>query len=200
LFWQLTKLNLEPSVLEKLRKLTHTPKGNHYHFLGYSLDLDSGDFQDLLTKDFQPTEWQIQILSTLLSHYSQATQTPLRGKLVKFKDLPGGCAYEKAFVQRAVQPIAQVFGDKPEEFVEAAKRLGGKRVNFGDASVEISALEGVPLVYILWAAGEFPASASVLFDESASCFLPTEDLAGVGEITTSRLIQADSILKVKKIK
>ena len=193
----MTKLNLEPSALEKLRKLTRTPKGIEYQFLGYSLNLDTGDFQDLLTKDAQSTEWQIQILSALLLHYSQATQTPKRDKLVKFKDLPGGYAYEKAFIQRAVQPIAQVFGDNPEELVEAAKRLGGKRVDFGDAAVEISALEGIPLVFILWGAEEFPASASVLYDESASCFLPTEDLAGVGEIATSRLIAANSILKTK---
>ena len=184
--------------MEKLRKLTGTQKGTDYHFLGYSLDLDTSDFQDLFTNDFRPREWQIQILSALLSHYSIATQTPLQGKLVKFKDLPGGYAYEKAFVQRAVQPIAQVFGDKPGELVEAAKRLGGKRVDFGDVAVEVPALEGVPLVYILWAAGEFPASASVLFDESASCFLDTEALAGLGEITTSRLIQANLILNTKK--
>jgi hypothetical protein len=194
----LTKLNLELSVLEKLRRLTCTQKGSAYHFLGYSLDLDTGDFRDLLTEDFQPTEWQIQILSALMLHYSLASQMSIRGKLVKYKDLPGGYAYEKAFVQRAVQPIAQVFGDKPEEIVEAAKRLGGKRVNFGDVAVEVPALEGVPLVYILWAAGEFPASASVLFDESASRFLDTEALAGLGEITTSRLIQAHSILDAKK--
>jgi hypothetical protein len=194
----LTKLDLEPSALEKLRRLTRTNSGAAYHFLGYSFDLDTGDFQDLLTKDALPTEWQIQILSALLSHFSMAIQTPLRGKLVKFKDLPGGYAYEKAFVQRAVQPVAQVFGDNPEQLVETAKRFGGKRVDFGDAAVEVPVLEGVPLVYILWAAGEFPASASVLFDESASFFLDTEALAGLGEITTSRLIQAHSILSAKK--
>ena len=196
----MTKLNLEPSALAKLRNLTCTQKGNDYHFLGYSLNLDTGDFQDLLTKDFRPSEWQIQILSTLLFHYSKAAQTPFRGKLVKFKDLPGGYAYEKAFVQRAVQPIAQVFGDNPEELVETGKRLGGKRVAFGEAAVEIPALEGVPLVYILWGAGEFPASARVLFDESASCFLDTEALAGLGEITTSRIVQANLILKARNNK
>jgi hypothetical protein len=194
----LTKLNLESSALEKLKKLTHTNAGSDYQFLGYSLDLETGDYRDLLNKDFRPSEMQIQILSVLLFHYSLAKETTKKAKLVKFKDLPGGNAYEKAFAQRAVYPIAQVFGDNPEELVEAGKHLGGKRVNFGDVAVEISALEGLPLVYLLWAAGEFPASASVLFDESASCFLPTEDLACLGEITTGRLIQINSTLKSKK--
>jgi len=46
----------------------------------------------------------------------------------------------------------------------------------------------------LWEKGEFPASANVLFDESASHFLPTEDLAVLAEITTSRLKEAQSSL------
>ncbi len=126
-----------------------------------------------------------------------AEETPRTGKLVKFKDLPGGYAFERAFIQRAVDPISQIFSDDPSGLVEAAEVFGGKRLNYGDVSVEIPALEGIPMVFILWAAQEFPATANLLFDESGSCFLDTENLAVLGELTTHRLLKADSILKEK---
>jgi hypothetical protein len=65
-------------------------------------------------------------------------------------------------------------------------------------SVEIPALEGIPIVYVLWAVPELPVSANLLFDESASCFLDTEALSSLGELTTYRLLKALSILKEKK--
>jgi hypothetical protein len=37
---------------------------------------------------------------------------------------------------------------------------------------------------------EFPASANVLFDASASHYLPTEDLAVLGGMLTGRLIKS----------
>jgi hypothetical protein len=194
----LTKLNLQSEQLSKIKELAKLEKGSPYVFLGYSLDLETGNLNDLIGEDKTSSERTIQILSTLLLHYASAISTPKTGRLIKFKDLPGGCAYEKAFIQRAVQPIAEVFGDKSADLVKAAKLVGGKQINFGDVSVEISALEGVPLTYVLWRADEFPASSSALYDESASCFLPTEDLAVLGELTTHRLKEAYSILKLKK--
>ncbi len=195
----MTKLNLQAEQLEKIRHLVKVGKDHVYQFLGYALDVETSEFHDLLEKGTVHSEWGVQIMTALLVHYSLASETPKSGKLVKFKDLPGGYAYEHAFIQRAVNPIAQVFGDKPAELVEAAKLLKGKRLDYGDSSVEIPALEGIPIVYILWAAQEFSASANVLFDESASCFLSTEGLAGLGELTTHRLLKAQSILKEKTL-
>ena len=141
------------------------------------------------------SEKHIQIFAALLGHYALANPTPLSCKLVKFKDIPGGYAYEGAFVQRAIQPIAEVFGEKPEELPKAARLLDGVQRNLGDSSVEINALKGIPLTYILWKADEFPASATILYDESASNYLSTEDLAGLGELTTIRLLEAKRFLK-----
>jgi hypothetical protein len=194
----LTQLNLQPEQLAKIRERAKVEEGHPYVFLGCSLNLETGDFKDLICEDRSLSEWAVQILSVLLFHYSLANPASKTGKLVKFNDLPGGYAYERAFNQRAVQPIAAVFGENPAGLVEAAKSLGGKPLYLGDASVEIPALEGIPLTYIVWKTDEFPASASVLFDESASCFLPTEDLAGLGELTTLQLTEAYSALKNEK--
>ena len=188
-------LNLKAEQRERIRHLSKVGKDHPYQFLGYTLNLETGEFHDLLEKGIVHNEWDFQSITALLAHYSLANEVPKRGKLVKFKDLPGGYAYEQAFIQRAVNPIAQVFGDNPTQLAEAAKLLRGKLVNYGDLSVEIPALEGIPIVYILWLGHEFSASANVLFDESASCLLDTESLACLGELTTERLLRANSILK-----
>lgn len=187
------KLNLDAQTLQKLKDLTGT---DFYSFLGYRLDLENSSITDSLgsAKAQVVGEWHIQILSTLLAHYASASPTSLVGKLVKYRDIPGGYAYEGAFNKRAVQPIAEVFCKGPEDLPKAAQLLGGKPLNLGDVSARVMALEGIPLTYILWTAEDLPASASILYDESASSYLPTEDLAVLGELTTLRLIEAKKVL------
>jgi hypothetical protein len=181
----LFKLKLEKQTKEKLLTLFGSTS---YDFLGFTLNLKKGTITDQLgSTNF--SEGHVQILATLLSHYAQANPTQTEGKLVKFKDLPGGYSYEQAFIQRAIQPIADYFGKKPKKLIEAAKKLGGKDLDFADVSFEISALKGIPLRYILWGSEEFESSANILFDQTASNYLPTEDLAVLGELTTGRLIQ-----------
>lgn len=185
------KLELSTETLQKIRVLTKS-KGNFYNFLGFALNIKTGALIDKLgSSDYKIfNEWHTQILTVLLDHYSKATPVPLKNKLVKYKDIPGGYAYEGAFEKRAIQPIAEFFKDKPDEMIKAAELIGGLKGDIGDASFTVEALKGIQLTYILWGAEEFPASANILYDESASNFLPTEDLAVLGELTTTRLINA----------
>lgn len=190
------KLNLSAQTLEKLNQLFDLKEGYTYDFLGFTLNLETSSLKDNVNSQATArlTQWHIQLLATLLTHYSKANPKPLTGNLVKFKDLPGGYAYEHAFNKRAINPIAEFFGEKPQNLPQASKLLGGIQLNHGDASVEITALKGIPLTYILWKAEEFPASANILYDQSASNYLPTEDLAALGEITTGRLIEENAKL------
>lgn len=183
--------------MRKLRRLVRSGC-NSIGLLGFSVDLDSGEVHDQLKEDKLCSEKEAEVLCVLLAHYAEAEIAEITGKLVKFRDLPGGYAYEKAFVERAVQPVAAVFGEKPESLVEAAKLLNGVALTYGDESVEIPALD-IRMVYILWKKDEFPASATVLFDESASLYLPTEDLAVLAELTTVRLEQSRGILMKNRV-
>jgi hypothetical protein len=57
--------------------------------------------------------------------------------------------------------------------------------------VKIQALPLIPIVIILHSStSEFPASANMLFDSSASNYLSTEQLAMLGELTSARLRHA----------
>jgi len=181
-------------TLQKLKELTGT---NRYEFLGFTLDNEKSTITDNLPHLVRNiSQWVTQILTTLLHHYSLANPTKQTRTLVKYKDIPGGYAYEEAFTKRAIEPIAEIFGEKPKKLVEAANLLGGTELVLGDASIEIPALKGIPLTYILWGKEDFPASANILYDASASNYLPTEDLAVLGELSTLRLIEASKNLSL----
>jgi len=182
------KVDLPEQTIQKLQRQL----GTTCDFLGFTIDLEKGVITDNLS-NIVWTELTVRLIPAMLSHYAGGNPVPLVGKPVKFRDIPGGYAYEGAFINRAIRPIEENFGKKPQKLIEAAIRLGGKPLKLGDASVEIQTLKGIPLIYILYSAEDYPASASILYDESASCFLPTEDLAVLGELASMRLIVAEKI-------
>ncbi len=165
--------------------------------MGYALDLEKSIIQDQILNDSRQTEFDAQILSILLSHYTSGKPSPTTSILIKFNKLQGGYAYERAFNTRAAQPIAKAFGQKPVELLQAGKMFGGVPLEYGDSSIQVPAIEGIPIVYILWAEGEFPASTTVLFDQSANSYLSTEDLAVLTELTSSRLVKAKTMLSIQ---
>ncbi len=172
--------------------------GELFHFLGFSLNLQTGEFNDDLQKGLAEPEVSNPTMhhqiTELLDEYSRATKKPLAGKQVKFREFPGGIAYENAFNRKAVDPVAKAFGCS-EGFLDAALMLGGRQLDIGQASVEISTLNMVPITYILWLDDDFPASANVLFDETANNYLNAEGLANLAELTTWRLLLAQKLLQ-----
>ncbi len=69
--------------------------------------------------------------------------------------------------------------------------LGGKRLAFGDASIQLDVFPKLPVAVILWKGDEeVRGAANVLFDETAPLHLPVEDLAEVGSNVLSQLFKA----------
>jgi len=190
---KIQKLKLTREQLEQLRGRVFSREDNEYHFLGYALDLEKGVIQDQIDNNPRQTEFDAQIINVLLSHYLTGKNSPITSILIKFNKLQGGYAYEKTFNTRVTQPIVKAFGKEPADLLKAAKILGGTQLKYGDYSIRIPTIDGIPIVYILWAETEFPASTTVLFDQSANSYLPTEDLAVLAELTTSRLIRAKNL-------
>jgi hypothetical protein len=128
----------------------------------------------------------------LVLHYiTTADGSPMVDRWIAFRNLPGGMGYAPAFLGRASLRLARAFGTNRPGFERAASALSGERLDFGDASFMFRTLPRVWLAVVLYLADdEFPASANVLFDASASHYLPTEDLAVLGGLLTGRLIKA----------
>lgn len=121
---------------------------------------------------------QIVVLHYLL----HATGAPLADEWMAFRLLPGGTVYEPAFMQRAVTPLIRTFGEDLEGFRRAGKALGGRPMDrMGDAAFYFLAFPRVPMGVMLYLGEEdMPAGVNMVFDRSASEYLPTEDLSGLG--------------------
>jgi len=146
-------------------------------FLGqhFKIDYPSGNFVPMKASDGElPIATQILIL-----HYVSNLSEPLEvGKLISFKELPGGAIYIKPFTGRAIDPLVRTFGSDPDSLLELVTRLGGQSNGLGDVGVTYRVFPRIPVALILWRADdEFPASGNILFDASAPSILPTEDFA-----------------------
>ncbi|MHB9095788.1 MAG: DUF3786 domain-containing protein [Eubacteriales bacterium] len=140
----------------------------------YSVSYPDGIVESLDKKEEVPVTAKILVLHYLTS----ANGAPLQNKWISFKELPDGAIYIEPFTNRAIKPMLSLFAGKQEEFVELALTIGGKVENLGDTAVTIFPLPRVPITYVIWSGDdEFPASGNILFDGSASCYLPTEDYA-----------------------
>ncbi|MCL4516212.1 MAG: DUF3786 domain-containing protein [Firmicutes bacterium] len=129
----------------------------------------------------------------LLHYLATASGAPLSGKAISFKELWGGQIYIEPFNRRALNPMLKAFGTKSPELLEAARPLGGRKASQGDISVTVPVFPRVPVTLVFWEGDEeFPPSGTILFDNTANGYLPTEDLVYVTAACVYRLIKRNS--------
>jgi hypothetical protein len=126
----------------------------------------------------------------ILHYFTGAKDTPATGKLIAYKQLPGGVSYFPAFSQRAIAPLVKNFGKSPELLMKAAEKLGGHEADHGDISVTVSAFAHVPITLVLWTGDEEVApNGNILFDANISDYLSTEDVTVVCETIVWKLVK-----------
>ncbi len=131
--------------------------------------------------------------SMFLYYLQTADGTPAAGKWVSFRDLPGGMFYHQAYQGYSGDRLAKAIDNRTSVFERAARNLNGIKLDLGDAAFAFDALPRVRVAAVYYAGDEdFPASANVLFDASASHYLPTDALAGVGSALVDRLTGTES--------
>ena len=125
----------------------------------------------------------------ILHYFTQAQGTPLTGKQIPFRDLPGGLVYYPTFIRRTIEPLAEVFGKNPALLVGVGKMLGARRGENGDTSLVIDAFAKVPVNIILWQGDdELKAEVNLLFDANILDYLTSEDITIMCETFTWQLI------------
>ena len=130
----------------------------------------------------------------LALHYlATADGMPLQGRWVAFRELPHALMYDPAFQGDTQPPIAYTYARHKAAFQRACRSLGGEPLPYGDAAFRFQVFPRLPVAVTLRLADdEFPADARVLFDPSATHYLPVEDLAVLGGLMAQRLAQARS--------
>jgi hypothetical protein len=137
----------------------------------------------------EPAEFLEQLC--LLAYLINAKDLPLADKLVSAESLPGGAFFFRGPHALPTRKLEETFGDKPDLLYEAGARLNAKQRDFGDASVQFLVLPRIPLVFVIWAGDEeFPARASILFDETAGSHLLLDALLAVVNLAVNALVKA----------
>jgi hypothetical protein len=119
-----------------------------------------------------------------------AKGVPISHKFIAFKELPEGANYFPTFSKRSIEPLIKYFGREPQRLVDAAEKLDGLKVDYGDVAVTISAFSRVPITIVLWRGDEeFPPRSNILFDATISDYFFTEDITVLCENITWKLVK-----------
>jgi hypothetical protein len=127
----------------------------------------------------------------LLYYLATADGTLPAGRWIGFRELPGGSFYNQAFQGYSGDPLARTFSSRPGELERAAQELGGRRLTgIAPFAWSFLPLPRLSLAAALWPGDEELAGrAAVLFDASASHYLPTDGLALLGAGLSGRLLR-----------
>lgn len=127
----------------------------------------------------------------LLYYLVTADGAPLTERWVSFADLPDGWTYNAAFQGYSGDEIVKSFGLDLKRFRSACERTEGRSGEVGSASFIFRALPRLPLMVTYWLGDEeFPSSCKILFDESASHYLPIDACAILGGMLARKLIRS----------
>jgi len=155
--------------------------------LGLRLDFETGNTHDVIMDKPSPS-------SRLIPHlfyYSRAKDEGISGEWVKFNTLRGSWACRFSFDEEDVGKLVTVFNEKKNQLFEAIERLGGKRVDFGDAAFEVAFLPNVKVLLIFEEADEeFPTDVRLLYDSNSIFYLPHELLGTISWFLAGRVLQA----------
>ena len=159
-------------------------------FLGRSYGAELGECRisgppgDRLPED---SEFGLLILGYLI----HAREVEVSGAWVSERQLPGGSLFFQGPHALPLTALLERYGRDAEAFGSACGRLGGKPLDFGDASFAFQALPRIPLAVVLWVADEeFPARLGVLFDSTAALHLPLDLVLALVHAVTVRLESA----------
>jgi len=139
-------------------------------------------------------EWEGEVFpreKLLILHYlTNSKGIPFSGKLIDFREFPGGNIYYPVFEARACRPFLKYFGKNQPLLLKAALALKGSQKELGDFSVNIPAFPRVGIIFVVYRGDEELApTAKILFDSSVSEYLATEDVAAVCEDVCRSLIK-----------
>jgi hypothetical protein len=127
-------------------------------------------------------------IALLFYHLLTADGTPVSGRWISFADLPHGRMYNTAFQGYSGDEVVKVFGSNLDSLHQVCLSMGGVEAGPASVSFIFQPLPRVPLMLTYWLGDdEFPSSCKILFDETASHYLPIDACAILGSMLVRKL-------------
>ncbi len=134
------------------------------------------------TLDGRPAGYLQQL--SILAYLVDAKDLPPADRLASVEKLDPGGFFFRGSHRLPVEKLASVFGPNPQLLHKVGQALNAVPRSFGDASIELCVLPRIPVTLVIWAADEeFPARASIFFDQSATAQLPLDVLFAIAALT-----------------
>ncbi len=131
----------------------------------------------------------------ILAYLVHAKDLPRTDKLVTAEKLDPGGFFFRGSHRLAVEKLEETFGSDPQLLRRVGQTLNATTKAYGDASIEISVFPRIPLTVIIWGAdAEFPARASILFDQSASAHLPLDVVYAAATLAIDAVVNTAKIV------
>ncbi len=136
-------------------------------------------------------ELSLSLQAVLVYYFHTADGTSITGEWISFADLPDGRIYDQAYQGYSGAELARVYGLQVDAFREACEMVGGVAAEIGEAAYVFHALPRLPMLVNYWAGDEeFPTTCKILFDRSASHYLPTDVCAILGSMLAKKLLKS----------
>jgi hypothetical protein len=118
----------------------------------------------------------------------EGVRTQDTGRFLTYRELPWGDVYDRNFQGRCIKRLAFGFGSRISAFEKASERLGGLRLDRGDASYELTYFEHLKVQLYLWSGDdEFPPNSQFLFSDNTPSAFSAEDMAVFGDVIIGAL-------------
>jgi len=131
-------------------------------------------------------------LAVCALHYLSAdlpgSEPPAAGRRVSFRDIADLRGYYVPYSGRVLERITGRFGAAAAGLDQAARALGGRPEQIGDAGWRFAFFPHVP-VWLTYFTGddEFAPEANLLYNENITALLPPEDVIVMSELLAARL-------------
>ncbi len=183
---------ISPSLLAEQTDASYLELGQgrgefHLALLGASVVLTYPDF-----RAYAPNGEALPVFrqALLLYYFLHSDGAPPVGKWVSFADLPEGRIYSSAFQGYTGDLLAKTFLLDLDAFRSACQSAGGTPAIFGDAAFRFRTLPCMDLLLVYHLGDEeFPSACNLLFDASASHYLPAEACAVLGSALTQKILR-----------
>jgi len=160
-----------------------------FHFLNRRMCLDAE--QSCIRSESGEEERNPMLELVALSYFNGVDRLYPVGStqyMISTKDMKDSLYFEGRNRLRT-EPVLRRFRNDINAFFECAKALGGRTMNFADASIVLYPFERVPVYYLLWNLDkEHKAECSVLFDRSAESIFAAPVIWGLVNLVNSYLL------------
>jgi hypothetical protein len=114
---------------------------------------------------------------SILFYLTSVKNIPLSGRLMQPANLKGGQVFFRGTHVLPLDKLALKYGRDEQSFIKRGTDLGGTKIHYGDASLQLFPFPRIPVVIILWLEDEeFPARADLLFDSTCEFHLALDIL------------------------